>query len=575
MNKDIILNGDVYASLNYLKDNSITAAITSPPYWKQRDYKIKNQIGQEKTVEEYIGKLVTIYNELYKKMRNDGIFFLNIGDKYINTYGKSYLLQIPYRLVYHMVKNGWYLEDIIIWYKTNHMPSSVKDRFTNTYEPIFVLAKNKQNIYKKNFSKILEIPLQQTPWKHTAVYPEKLVEEMLSRLNLKDNDLILDPFAGTGTTGVVVKKLRENIYHPKIYSIMIEKNSEFVEIIKERTNIKNIIHIKDLDYKYDSIKENFDIDIRPKIILTNKNGEVYIAETENDFLSVLKGILTDEFKKFHREDALYFIGVKNWSLNSLYYAYGIINQNGYVLRNMIIVSDNKNWYPIFMFAKKSTRVSYKFYLDRVRKKSKIEDKQNWSEKKFIGMKVKDITEKTIKEGYIIEILEKYNDEFPKLVTVKWDEKISIEFIIHPGNDEFLMEGLKFFCPKCNCELIEPFDPLGNNICPFCKEELWKNIDTIPLIKEPEEIKDVEMKFKNFNIHKKNNLITSKSHKSQETKDSESKFSQLERINWGASPGARKIVLGEYFTKMRLYRICLLYTSPSPRDGLLSRMPSSA
>lgn len=52
-----------------------------------------------------------------------------------------------------MKKNGWYLEDIIIWYKPNHMPSSVKDRFANTYEPVFVLAKNKINIYKKNIQK--------------------------------------------------------------------------------------------------------------------------------------------------------------------------------------------------------------------------------------------------------------------------------------------------------------------------------------------------------------------------------------------------------------------------------------
>ncbi|MGC8622248.1 MAG: DNA-methyltransferase, partial [Caldisphaera sp.] len=169
--KDTILYGDVYAALGHLENNSIAAAITSPPYWKQRDYKFKGQIGQEKTPEEYIGRLVVIFNRLRQKLREDGVFFLNIGDKYLNQYGKSHLLQIPYRLAYHMVKDGWLLEDIIIWYKPNHMPSSVEDRFTNTYEPVLVFTKNKENIYLKKTSNVLKIPLQPTPWKHTAVYP--------------------------------------------------------------------------------------------------------------------------------------------------------------------------------------------------------------------------------------------------------------------------------------------------------------------------------------------------------------------------------------------------------------------
>jgi site-specific DNA-methyltransferase (adenine-specific) len=119
MKSDILIYGDVYAGLEYLQDNSISVAITSPPYWNQRDYKFKGQVGQEKTPEEYIGRLVKIYNKLRQKLRDNGIFFLNVGDKYLNQYGKSHLLQIPYRLAYH--------------YKPNHMPSSVKDRFGNTY----------------------------------------------------------------------------------------------------------------------------------------------------------------------------------------------------------------------------------------------------------------------------------------------------------------------------------------------------------------------------------------------------------------------------------------------------------
>ena len=148
MKNDIILCGDVYAGLSFLKDDSISVAITSPPYWQQRDYNFDEQIGQENTPNEYIGRLIKIFNILKTKLKDDGVFFLNVGDKYLNKYGKSHLLQIPYRLAYHMVNDGWYLQDIIIWYKTNHMPSSVTDRFTNTYEPVFVFAKIKITFIK-------------------------------------------------------------------------------------------------------------------------------------------------------------------------------------------------------------------------------------------------------------------------------------------------------------------------------------------------------------------------------------------------------------------------------------------
>ncbi len=550
MSEDIILHGDVYACLDSLQDESIAVAITSPPYWGQRDYNFEEQIGQEKTSEEYIGRLVAIYNKLRQKLRKDGIFFLNIGDKYLNQYGKSYILNIPYRLVYHMVKDGWYLEDIIIWYKPNHMPSSVKDRFTNTYEPVFVLAKDKINIYRKESVNIVEIPLQQVSWKHTAVYPEKLVIEMLNRVEIKDGDLVLDPFAGTGTTAAVVKNIRNSLYSKNIFSIMIEKSKEFVDIIKQRAKIEHIIKINDVPYRWYNLKdEDLLNEIEAKPIMKDKNGEVYIAQDHKEFLSILTGTTTKEFKEFHREDAVYFIGVKNWNLNSLY-CISTISKYGYVLRNMIVVSNRAGWYPIFMFVQDSTKVAYRFYLDRVRVKPRTNEERNWKEEEFIGMKVRDISGKMPKDGLVVKILNKYEDAFPKIVVVKWNGKASIEFIIHPEKDEFIMEGVRFFCPKCDTELSDPFDSIGENICQFCGKKLWMSIDTIPIIKEPQEILDAIIELEN-NEYPVDQVLDIKEFTK---KGSNSKFSSLDRINWGASPGARQLMLGEYFTKMRLYRI---------------------
>lgn len=548
--KDVILHGDVYACLEKLGDDSVTVAITSPPYWKQRDYGFVGQIGQERTPEAYIGRLVAIFDKLKQKLRKDGVFFLNVGDKYLGQYGKSHLLQIPYRLAYHMGKDGWYLEDIIIWFKPNHMPSPVEDRFTNTYEPILVLAKSKNNIYQKGLKNVVKIPLQQTPWKHTAIFPEALVKEMLTRVNLKDYDIILDPFAGTGTVAAVVTKMRRELFSKKIFSIMIEKGDGFIDIMQKRTEIKEVEKVNDIPYDWKPVVEEKIPDVEPHEILTNKNGEIFIAQNSDEFLSVLKGITTPRFKKFHREDALYFLGVKKWSIKDLYYISQIF-QEGWILRNMLVISNNGRWYPIFMFARDSTKIAYKFYLDRIRIKPKTKENRDWSKENFLGTKVIDISGKKKRKGWVVRIIERYCDGFPKIVVVQWNEYASVEFVLHPEKDEFLMDGLIFRCPKCQANLKELYDPVLENKCPSCGTHLWRNVETIPLIEEPKEISDV------FNLLEEVDYSIGEIleiEKFEERKRTTSKFAELERINWGASPGARKIMFGEYFTKMRLYRI---------------------
>jgi site-specific DNA-methyltransferase (adenine-specific) len=548
--KDIILHGDTYACLEQLEDNLIAVTITSPPYWKQRDYGFEEQIGQEKTPEAYIGRLIAIYGKLKEKLRSDGVFFLNIGDKYLGQYGKSNLLQIPYRLAYHMVKNGWYLEDIVIWFKPNHMPSSVKDRFANTYEPILVLTKSRNNIYRKGLKNVIKIPLQQTPWRHTAVFPERLIEEMLGRVSLIDGDLVLDPFAGTGTVAYVVKEMRKRLFPKNVSTVMIERGDEFTKIIQERTGIREIKEVTSSPYFWKPVQEEKLPDLAPNEILQNKNGEVFVAQNSFEFLSALKGITTDRFKKFHRGDAIYFFGVKNWSIEDLYFVSQIF-QEGYVLRNMLIIAEKSGWYPIFMFARDSTVVAYKFYLDRVRTRPKTEEDRDWSKENFVGMKVSDISGKMSKKGWIVKVIEQYDNGFPKIVVVKWDGCASVEMILNPDNDESLMEGLVFKCPKCNALLEELYDPMAENLCPNCGLHLWKDLTSIPRVEEPNEITKMAAELSNADYTPGEIFEIEKV---QERKNTTSKFAELERINWGASPGARKIMLGEYFTKMRLYRV---------------------
>jgi DNA modification methylase len=125
------------------ESESIDMCMTSPPFWGLRDYGIAGQIGLESTSEEYVQKLIAYFHELKRILKITGSFYLNLGD----TYMKKNLQMIPARVALALQKDGWILRNDVIWYKPNHMPSSVKDRLTNTYEHLFHFVKSKKYYY--------------------------------------------------------------------------------------------------------------------------------------------------------------------------------------------------------------------------------------------------------------------------------------------------------------------------------------------------------------------------------------------------------------------------------------------
>ena len=154
-----IIQGDTLKELKKLPSDLVDTIITSPPYWGLRDYGIEGQIGLEKTLEEYIEKLLAVTVELKRVLKPTGVMFWNHGDCYggnlsapnqpklgkrdpykdfprvraRNRVPKCLCLQ-NYRLILGMIdEQGWILRNTIIWNKPNHMPSSVKDRFANSF----------------------------------------------------------------------------------------------------------------------------------------------------------------------------------------------------------------------------------------------------------------------------------------------------------------------------------------------------------------------------------------------------------------------------------------------------------
>ncbi len=318
-----ILLGNAPDVLMELPDKSINCCVTSPPYWGLRDYRVEGQLGLEKTPEEYVQKMVDLFREVRRVLRDDGTLWLNLGDSYASSGGiaqphrdgrrgigkrgtrgtQGYsaagggftkpsainsglkpkdLVGIPWRVAFALQADGWYLRSDIIWHRPNPMPESVTDRPTKAHEYIFLMSKRERYYYdadaikedclsgpsdiKKMLEslpriggkhKILTDPLLKAssltnigqkravgdpsgrnkrsvwtvatqPFKeaHFATFPPKLIEPCILA-GCPDGGIVLDPFMGAGTTGVVCANLGRNY-------IGIELNPEYIHIANER-----------------------------------------------------------------------------------------------------------------------------------------------------------------------------------------------------------------------------------------------------------------------------------------------------------------------------------------------------
>ena len=258
---DTILCGDSWEVAKTLPDGIIRTIITSPPYFGHRSYSHNtatqhSEFGREEEPAEYVGKLTTLFNELRRVLRDDGTLWLNLGDAYRN----GQLLGIPWRAALALQDSGWMLRSEIIWNKPNAMPSSVKNRPTLAHEHIFLFSKQAQYFYnadairephvtfseaskmkggRNHFGKrdgtpeagknggnpnlhtarwdqafhplgrnkrtVWDISLGKFREAHFAVFPPELVETCLLA-GSEWEDLVYDPFMGSGTVAMVAKQ---------------------------------------------------------------------------------------------------------------------------------------------------------------------------------------------------------------------------------------------------------------------------------------------------------------------------------------------------------------------------------
>ena len=188
-----IICGDCLDVLRTLPSNFINCCVTSPPYYGLRNYFVDGQIGLEQSPQEYVDRLVEVFREVRRVLRDDGTTWVVIGDTYAsykdcksvsdslrkgkrseqaNVINKGLsvtrntelmrnaglknkdLIGIPWRVAFALQADGWYLRSDIIWAKRNPIPESVKDRPTKSHEYIFLLSKNAKYYY--DYQAILE-----------------------------------------------------------------------------------------------------------------------------------------------------------------------------------------------------------------------------------------------------------------------------------------------------------------------------------------------------------------------------------------------------------------------------------
>ncbi|MFM2094432.1 MAG: hypothetical protein RIS70_1556 [Planctomycetota bacterium] len=295
-----VIQGDCIEGLKALPDAGVHCCVTSPPYFGLRDYGHEEQIGLESTPTEYVERLVSVFREVRRVLRDDGTLWLNLGDSYsaggrgggakdsiqshnigsttgavfnswsVPGFAPKNLLGIPWRVAFALQADGWYLRQDIIWHKPNPMPESVTDRCTKAHEYIFLLSKSQRYHYDaqaiaekaecagtiveayksgknvsgqqfrntatgghdvvvkdtRNKRSVWTINPQPCHEAHFAVMPEELAELCICA-GCPEDGVVLDPFTGSGTTGIVALRHQRHF-------IGTELNADYCEMARRR-----------------------------------------------------------------------------------------------------------------------------------------------------------------------------------------------------------------------------------------------------------------------------------------------------------------------------------------------------
>jgi DNA modification methylase len=244
--------GDCLELIGSLPDESIDIVVTSPPYWGQRH---SIGMGVEDDPRDYLDFLLRVFTQLLPKLKLDGIMWINIGDAYntpvnwreddrqysslgadkngLPAHNSAYtkprkkrkafinkengwlqygnLLALPYRVVLGLSDAGFLFRGEVVWRKKNPMPEGRCRRPHRYHESVYLLAKSEQHNFRVS-------PPVKSVWefanekiggvKHFSRFPEELPSRCIDAYGLSGEQVVvLDPFSGSGTTGIAAIRM--------------------------------------------------------------------------------------------------------------------------------------------------------------------------------------------------------------------------------------------------------------------------------------------------------------------------------------------------------------------------------
>jgi DNA modification methylase len=275
-----LLLGNAVEQVTTLETGSVNLCVTSPPYFKKRRYTDDaREIGWEENVNHYVTNLRNVFSEVKRVLADDGILFLNLADTYQNWQA----LGVPWRVALALQDDNWYLRSEIIWEKPNIRPENVRNRPTVSHEQLFLFAKSRGYYYDASAIEENSDPSQVA---HNLKYAKTYDAHSSNAVNRQPNNVndvgihsrartdgkrnkrsvwkisttpgqfgypspmplalartcvlagsapgatVLDPFMGSGTTGVAALELRRSF-------IGVDLNANALELVRQRLGVSS------------------------------------------------------------------------------------------------------------------------------------------------------------------------------------------------------------------------------------------------------------------------------------------------------------------------------------------------